>query len=1048
MIRIVKASAGSGKTFSLTRQYISLLLKKKDDKFAYRHILAVTFTNKATEEMKSRILNELCILSKTPEQSDYIEDFVPALFDDAETLRQTARQILCRILHDYGSFSVSTIDRFFQQTLRAFSREIGQFASYQVELDRQSLLNETVDNVLDSLTGDDEQTLRWLTASALEQVEQGERYNLEKRLYEMAGRLKSEEHRVKIQESGVDEAKVYSRENLKEVMAFCNRYISAFEKSVHAAAREAVAIIERSGLAVNDFNRGFIKPVFEYDAAEPGRRLESLSTGFIDKALDHEKWFAKAKASRYLPMVWPALEVPLKTICDIFSEKNRIYQTLRIIKDQSYGLGLTGELYRSYNEILRDKNILSIDDTNLILRDIIAGSDAPFVYEKTGVRFENFLLDEFQDTSVIQWENLSPLLKESEANGNENFIVGDVKQSIYRWRGSDWNLLASGLQRELSDVMPENLDTNYRSLGNIVRFNNSFFREAARALDVKLGEKSLVDGIYGDVKQKCTPGKEEGGCVSVTFCEKDGELDKILAAVREAVDAGARPGDVAVLVRVNTDGAAVAEHLIRNNIKVITDDSLKVKSSITVNRLVSLMSAVDNTGDTVGSYLADSLDIDTSLQYQSIIELCEELIRGLKEYDSRQERQFFPSEIAYVQSFVDAVSDYANVHGNNLRGFLDWWKDADPRISSPNSSDSVRIITVHKAKGLAFPYVILPFVEKVTLFYNERRWCVPAPDKALPEAIRESVYDVNLSSDSKSTLFSADYEEELRRQYVDNINVLYVAMTRASKGMHIIAKNPPKKLETYSGGSWNDFSDFSQALFMFAVSGGGGLHPFDWTAGKGAGDAAEQHDSKQDESRSFRVGAMPDFTHKKGNSDAGLIDAGYPSWSINEPGRKPRLILSGEYSDFFSEEGEPGNTARMRGVVMHNILSAMKRKEDLDAAVEQAVTLGEISQEDAPAVKSFMEKRVASAVKRGWFRADATVYNEAGLIDTDGNVYRPDRVEVRPDGSVLVVDYKFARHKPEYLSQVARYADIWRRMGHSDVTACLWYVWDDNVIEE
>ena len=475
MIRIMKASAGSGKTFNLARKYIELLLSMKD-RHAYRHILAVTFTNKATDEMKRRIMHELFILADSPYDSGYLDYFVPAMFPDVEGLQKAADEILCNLLHDYSAFSVSTIDRFFQQTLKAFSREIGQFSSYQVELDKDSLISESVDRVLDALTEKDADKLRWLTDSAMEQIEQGGRYNLENELKSIAARIFSDGHREMAEKSGIDVQKSYSREHLAEVRKACTKAIRRFETMLLSAEERIGAILQASGVPPEHFNRGFISRVFI--TAENGKPVDMPSDSFFSKAADPQKWFPKSR-SGLLDKVYPELEAPLNDFCGLFGKPYSVYRTAYIIRGQLYGLGLAGDVNREFLALMKERNVLSIDDSNTILKDIIAGSDAPFVYEKTGVRYDSFLLDEFQDTARIQWENFLPLLQESEGKGCESLVVGDVKQSIYRWRGSDWNLLADELQNTFDNVSVSVLDTNYRSRRNIVEFNNSFFRQAA-----------------------------------------------------------------------------------------------------------------------------------------------------------------------------------------------------------------------------------------------------------------------------------------------------------------------------------------------------------------------------------------------------------------------------------------------------------------------------------------------------------------------------------------------------------------------------------------
>ena len=450
MLKIMKASAGSGKTYSLARTYISLLLRN-DDRYAYRHILAVTFTNKATDEMKSRILRELHVMATDPSGSSYLKDFVPSLFASMELMQKKAQTVLHDILHDYSAFAVSTIDRFFQQTLKAFSREIGQFASYQVELDKDSLVAESVDRILDSLTESSGGLLSWLTDNVLEQIEQGGRYSMDANLLNMAMRLKSTQRLEAVEKAGIDEDKTYSKDNLNRIRSSCRKIISDFRKEVKARAKRALEILETAGVDPAESNRGFLSSLYIYAELKENGQFDVPKDTFLSRAADPDQWFAKSKAGKYMPLVYPFLEVPLEDFCSLWGKEYAVYATACILDGQIYGLGVAGELRRTFNALMKEKNVLCIEDSNTILRDIIDGSDAPFVYEKLGVRFDHFLLDEFQDTSQVQWTNFSPLLHNSDSQGGENLIVGDVKQSIYRWRGSDWKLLDRNIPDEFPD---------------------------------------------------------------------------------------------------------------------------------------------------------------------------------------------------------------------------------------------------------------------------------------------------------------------------------------------------------------------------------------------------------------------------------------------------------------------------------------------------------------------------------------------------------------------------------------------------------------------
>lgn len=1033
MIRIMKASAGSGKTYNLAKTYISLLLGN-EDRYAYRHILAVTFTNKATDEMKSRILKELHILATAPASSDYHDEFVPALLPDDAALSCRASAVLRDILHDYSAFAVSTIDRFFQQTLKAFSREIGQFASYQVELDKDSLVAESVDRVLDSLTQDDTGLLSWLTKNVLEQIEKGGRYSPDANLLGMALRLKSAQRQEEMDKAGIDEQVACSQQTLTGIRTTCREIIAGFRSRVRQIAAEAVQMLKDAQVDPKESYRGFMKvlPVYasltDHDAPAPP------SAAFMDRAPYSDKWFAESKAKKLLPKLDPALEVRLEEFCDLWIKEYPVYSTACILDDQIYGLGVARELSNAFRELMKEKNVLCIDDSNTILKGIIDGSDAPFIYEKIGVRFDHFLLDEFQDTSSVQWSNFSPLLHNSHSQGKENLIVGDVKQSIYRWRGSDWKLLDNAVPDEFPGFKEEVLDTNYRSLSNIVKFNNAYFKAAAGMLDKMNGGEKHMSGIYSDVEQEVAENKRDKapGSVSVTFCPKEEELQKVLDAVMEAQAAGARLSEIAVLVRSNATGQNVASYLIDNGITVITDDSLKVKRSVVVRRLVSLMSLADNPADTVNGYLAESLDVTVPGGCTSLVDMAESLIRELKKNDADGS---VDGEILHLQSFMDHLHEYVASNGNNLRGFLKYWEGEDPSISSPSAGESVRVMTIHKSKGLAFPYVIIPFTENIGLFKSDSRWCAPDLRDTPLEGVAEGVYDVTLFRSSESTLFAEHYRKESLLQQVDNINTIYVAMTRAALGMHIIAATPSVKcqdnLKNYGEEDWKpDFSDFSQILYWFVALSGKMPDVI-----RTVGDGYER----------FDVGAMVDFNamRKKESSGSSWLPAGdagwYPSYELN-PGL--RLKFSADAADFFSEDGSAGMEAsnRIRGVVLHDVLAHVRVPSDLDGAVDDACMAGELTAEQAQQARDLLRLRLAEAAACGWFPSDPSkVMLETDIIDVDGQVHRPDRVVI-DEGKVLVIDYKFGHHYKEYEDKMKVYSAIFRRMGYTDVTAVLWYV--------
>lgn len=1041
MIRIMKASAGSGKTFNLAKTYIRLLLAD-EERYSYRHILAVTFTNKATDEMKSRILKELHLLARSPKDSPYYEEFV-TMFDSEDGLRRRAGTVLCDILHDYGAFAVSTIDRFFQQTLKAFSREIGQFATYQVELDRESLVSESVDRVLDSLSDDNKELLEWLTQSVMEDLEKGERYNLEKKLRGVAMTLKSDEHRAAVEEYGIDEEKEYSKENLARMKKALSGVMASFVKEVRDAAKAFVSAAGEEGLANEDFSRKCFNSIYVCAASDSKDELQYPSATIFKNSEDFSKWFRKADLKRLAPLEGRLMPL-LQRYCGIFTEKYKVYSTASKISQILNELGIAGDLDREFRALMKEKNVLSLDDSNVILRNIIDGTDAPFIYEKLGVRFEHFLLDEFQDTSRIQWDNFRPLIENSVAQGKENLLVGDVKQSIYRWRGSDWRMMAREVQGEFTQCGVETLDSNYRSLRNIVEFNNGFFEYASLVLDGMSCEGSgfKVHDIYSDAGQFVKSKDGSDGSVEVVFCDKEDEMQEILDAVNKVHEAGARYGEITVLVRSNRHGSEVAMFLMDNGISVISDDSLHLKSSAVARQVVSLLSSVGNEDDTIGSFLAGELDINVAeLSCLSLADLCEQILRILKDRDP----ELFESETQYVQALMDFVQDYVGINGNAIDGFLKAWQEADPKISSPSDPESVRVMTIHKSKGLEFQHVIFPFAEEIGLFRSEKHWTRPSVEGTELEGITDGVYNVSLRKPSnEDSLFREGSQKEMQFQLVDNINTFYVALTRPVKGLTVIASNPPEKIADAIVPVAEpvealvppcDFTDFSQILYAY-------LYGY----GESLGYVREEYEDKI----IFSKGNIYDYSTLERKADTiSELMPGYPSYPLNPSSEdegsdvreRGRLKFSADSIDFFCDEVR--NNARLNGTVLHGILSEVVTLSDLPNAVRHAFEAGEIDAGQEEEYLNILTQRISAHPE--WFLADGTeVLNEAQLIDTDGNPYRPDRVLVK-DGAVTVIDYKFGEKNRRYHRQVARYADIYRRMGYSEITPIIWYVLADEV---
>ncbi|MEE0340729.1 MAG: UvrD-helicase domain-containing protein [Bacteroidales bacterium] len=930
MINIFKASAGSGKTHTLSKTYLDLLLKA-DSKTAYRNILAVTFTNKATEEMKERILRDLAEEGKT---------------------NPRAREILINLLHDYGSFSVSTIDKFFQQALRAFSRELGSSGNYQIELDKASLTKEAMDRVLDDLTEKDKDLLGWFTKQLETALDNGESFHLESSLYEMAEEF-----------GDVNEKFTYDKKKLTELKEKCKEIVDTFHKDVYENA-----------LCIDTTTWG-----------------KTAAKGLAQYAGAQTKYKDSVKAANATTLAKLAETAGCEAMYALMNPQGRRwkeYRTARMVEKVIFTLGLAEEFYSKLAIIEEEKGVISLDESTSLLRDIIDGSDAPFIYEKLGVRFNHFLLDEFQDTSVVQWENFKPLLANSVSEGYSNIIVGDVKQSIYRWRNSDWNLLDKEIEENFKGkVEVITLKENWRSTQSIVNFNNEFFTFAADNLG--------LSNIYADVKQEAKVEDSQEGCVTVDFCED--ELEMIDGYIEQAVAAGAKMSDMAILLRTNGEGKKVAEYLLSKGYSVISDDSLDLKSSLIIRKIVSYLHSLCNNSDSLNTYLSESLEIDSEREYHSLLDLVDGVIKDLSETHPDE----IKGQTLFIQSFMDDILEWTSIHGNDLRQYLKHWEESKIAISSPNDPNAIRITTVHKSKGLAFPIVIFPFAEKVGLFKEDTLWCHLDSDAEMGESFN-SIFPVVLGKSSGDSFFSESLKNEIEMQRIDNLNIFYVCLTRARKEMHIIAKNPPKSLIDGKSSP----NDLSQLLYLYCEQNGYTFgSPYRWN------EASKKEDSEIEE-----------------------FDAEYETYGMNPEACSRRFVASSDAWDYFSEEGI-GQSKRLRGIEQHALLSRIRTSDDAP----------EVLRSIEPQTRELLLERISAHSE--WFSPELKTLNEVAIIDSFGNTNRPDRVLVDEEGRVTVIDFKFGEEDEKYSGQVRRYMRLFREMGYGEVSGYIWYVPTDKIIQ-
>lgn len=876
-LHVIKASAGSGKTYRLTGEYLRLLFSALNN---HRHILAVTFTNKATDEMKSRIVEELHRLASGAD-SPYLAGLVDEFSMRPEEIRAKAKAVLETILHDYSAFSVSTIDRFFQQTMRSFARETGLAGGYNIELDETSLLTETIDLMLSELDKPENKILaEWLLRFMQHNIEEGKSWKIDRQVLDLAKQLFNETYKSFSDE---EQSSIQDKEQLESYKQMLIRIIKGYEKEVKTVGVKALSIMERYGLTFEDFkhkrNSGFL--IFTKLA---GGSVEKPSNRLIALADNIDLWYSdKAKAEAIHSAYNDGLNDCVKQIIHL-SENDREYQTAKHLFRNFYTLGILNDIKQRLRQLQQENNTLFLSDTTELLNDIIAGADSPFIYEKTGTRVHHYMIDEFQDTSRMQWENFRPLIGESLASGNLNLIVGDVKQSIYRFRNSDWRLLEEQVQEDFKsgNIQEHVLDTNWRSDSHIVQFNNAFFSKAAINLqnefnqvsaggtpqtgdsmdagtaqhgdgtqkgqgnDIQKGrdndtQKSRnndtqIRDAYADLYQHVPSKKaESGGQVRITFLKDDKDtdwkadvLERLPHEIEALQDQGFALKDIAIVVRWNHEAVQVAETLLEYREQhpespyrydIISNEALLVGSAQSVKAVIAMMRHFRNPKDNTRKMMAiyefyrfhHRSTPDEALQFYREMaqgDFPDEFKGPFNELMSmpfyEMAEHFFTlnshaldvKENAYVQAFLDIVLQFKEKATADLNDFLDWWDEKGHRkaLFSPEDQDAIRLITIHKSKGLGFGAVIMPFVNwgmDHNPHHNDIIWCKPvsAPFNAV------DVAPLRYGKGLEETIFKDSYLEEKRFTYIDNLNLLYVAFTRTKH--RLIAFAPiPKKPET------------------------------------------------------------------------------------------------------------------------------------------------------------------------------------------------------------------------------------------------------------
>lgn len=1066
---VYKASAGSGKTFTLAVQYIRQLI---EDPYSYRRILAVTFTNKATTEMKERILSQLYGIATSLKSSDgYLKEIMKTSDKSVDEIRKAADTALKNIIHDYSRFRIETIDSFFQSVMRNLARELELGANMTIELNNGDVLSDAVDSMIEKLDRMSP-TLYWLLEYIEERIADDKRWNVSSEIKGFGRNIFDEAY---------IEKGVTLREKLKDT-----KFIPQYRKKLQEK-RESILdtmkgfsehfqeILKANGLNPTDLKNGARGIGSYFNKIASGKLSDDVRNTTVEKCLEGaENWTTKTSTYKDT-IISLANQVLIRILNDAENTRmtsNKVLNSCDMSLRYLNNLQLLMRIDSEVREQNLNHNRFLLSDTNALLHSIIREGDASFVYEKIGTTIDTVMIDEFQDTSRMQWENFHLLLEESLAQKEGSMIVGDIKQSIYRWRNGDWKILA-GLDKDRSfRLNSKTLDTNWRSEANIIAFNNDIFTSACRVLNERYkgdeGEDctQLLDA-YSDVRQKTSKETKEG-YIKLSFLKNSEEhpyADTTMELLAEEVDSlvkkGVRVNDIAILVRKNKSIPAIADYFDKNTpYRVVSDEAFRLDASLAVCMLIDGLRYISEPTDRIAcarlavAYQKEILKKD--VDYNTV------LLNSVEDYLPAEFRLMLPEmslmplyelleklfvifrmdmieeQDAYLCAFYDAVTEYMQNNSSELTSFLTYWNETLYARTIPSGEISgIRILSIHKSKGLEYHTVLLPFcdwkMENET--NNHMLWCKINEADADKEPFCElDLTPVNYSSAMAESYFSDSYREERLQLWVDNLNLLYVAFTRACKNLIVWCKDEKKdtvsRLLRESIDCMKDIEMICNTTELEEEEevSEGSDEPIVYEYGE----ICISGDKKKSDTTN-RLVAVPEAVNVKIESLETEID-------FKQSNRSADFIRGDE-----DEEENLRSQYIRQGQLLHTLFASIDTREDLPSAIERLLFEGVIeSAEKAEEIRKVAERALSLDEVKDWYSGEWTLYNECSIIynDEQGKMQtrRPDRVMMKDD-EVVVVDFKFGKKKPEYSTQVREYMFLLSEMGYTDIKGYIWYVY-------
>lgn len=1037
-LKIIKASAGSGKTYRLAYTYVKRVI---ENPFSYRHILAVTFTNKATAEMKQRILDELNTLAHSHAESGFLPQLLQELPLNEFEVISRAKKAQGLILHDYSRFTVITIDKFFVKILRSFERELGLESDTAINLDQNFFISMAVDRLLEQMNGDSE-LREWITAFLDEQIEAGKSNNIKKSINEIARKVLDAAYN-----SGES---IQDRGELIALFSVLQKRYNEVTALLKQAATDFVAISEAHGYGIKDYKWGinsfysYILRVASSSVAEPTKRCYEFMS--LDTT-----WGGKGST---IDDIRSDLQPFLEVIVRLWDENSRFIYSFEVCKKSFHTFVLLSDIIRHVKELCAERNTMLLSLTNSLIHSLIQNNDAPFIYEKIGNSYNFFMIDEFQDTSAEQWANFVPLLdnalSQSEDTTDVVSLVGDVKQSIYRWRGGDWRILENGVAGDIPPeyIGTEALTTNWRSAPNVIEFNNAVISYCRDIVNNSLNNaieigcvsdafrdkyENILPKAYAEVEQFVPDGKKSGGYVELRECDfgLEDNLRFMVHQIEELQDRGFAPRDIAILVRRNREAAAVVDYLMRYknsaeadtakySYDIISDKGLVLTLSPVVQFVLALMK--ESVSDDaicmalINRYLHRPLGAKlpaaearslVKAKECSVLEFFEQV---LEIYDLGE----IADNVAYLQALHDVMIAFTKETTPTLPLFLEWWEanGNNQYVLLPAEQQAIKVETIHKSKGLQYGAVIVPICNWQLPPFHLHTTIWTKAEEDTPFSLLRQILLKHASNIDKSYFREGALENNILEQ-IENFNAFYVALTRAVKELYIYT-------DANSKSATNISTILKDAVTIVSDN-----------------DILDGETEIEDGKMFYKYGIKGMYEH-----DVKTIDA-LRLYRSNDYHSRIEVRLD---DDRYLPSSEEGLNPRSYGVLMHHIFEELTSIDELPKQLHKMLIDGELNKKEHDELTVALAKVMNNELIASWFDSRWTVRNESSIVVPDDgviksfSVFKPDRV-IMCGNEAVVIDYKFGLStSPKYLRQVSNYVELLRSMGYTNVKGYLWFV--------